>query len=161
MEVLNMEEKEEIKKALPPYLPYKTLRHFIDSMKVGMPNRIDRSLMRSIGGSLQSLLIAALEYLRLISPKNGIPEEKLNQLVKAEGIDRQKILKEIIVSSYTFLFVDGFDLQGATLRELQERFGQDWRKWGYFAKMYSVFSKRRKRCRNENISPLKRKPGAH
>ena len=39
-----MEEKEEIKKALPPYLPYKTLRHFIDSMKVGMPNRIDREL---------------------------------------------------------------------------------------------------------------------
>lgn len=119
-----MEEKKELKKILPPYLPYKTLRNFIDNMKVGIPNRIDRSLMGTMAGSLRPLVISALEYLQLITPKTGIPEEKLIQLVKSEGVDRQSILKEILISTYTFLFVNDFDLKGATLHELQDSFSQ-------------------------------------
>lgn len=60
--------EEDKKKKLPPYLPYRTLRSFLDNMKVALPNRIDRSLMPTMSGAMQSQLIGALEYLRLIDP---------------------------------------------------------------------------------------------
>jgi hypothetical protein len=120
-----MKEKETTKKLVPPYLPYKTLSNFLDSMKVAIPTRIDRSLMKSMAGTLQSQLMAALEYLKLITPTpDNKPTEKLTRLINSEGPERQRILKEILTSSYTFLFKDGFDLQRTTLSELQEYFTQ-------------------------------------
>jgi hypothetical protein len=118
-----MKEKETSKKLIPPYLPYRTLYNFLDSMKVAVPTRIDRSLMKTMGGGLQSQLISALGYLNLITPDNK-PTEKLNRLVNSEGPDRQRILKEILTSSYTFLFKEGFDIQRTTLQELQDYFAQ-------------------------------------
>lgn len=119
-----MVEKEETKKLSPPYLPYKTLRNFLESMKVAMPARIDRSVMRSMSGAMQSQLILALKYLHLISLDAGVPTEKLTKLVHSEGAERQRILKEILISSYSFLFKEGFNLEDATPLQLQERFAQ-------------------------------------
>src|SRR4030042_4898332 len=110
----HMVEKEETKKLSPPYLPYKTLRNFLESMKVAMPARIDRSVMRSMSGAMQSQLILALKYLHLISLDAGVPTEKLTKLVHSEGAERQRILKEILISSYSFLFKEGFNLEDAT-----------------------------------------------
>lgn len=118
-----MKGKETTKKLIPPYLPYRTLYNFLDSMKVAVPTRIDRSLMKTMGGGLQSQLMSALEYLSLITPDKK-PTEKLNRLVNSEGPDRQRILKEILTSSYTFLFKEGFDIQRTTLQELQDYFAQ-------------------------------------
>src|SRR4030042_3335197 len=118
-----MKGKETSKKLTPPYLSYKTLRNFLDSMKVAIPTRIDRSLMKSMAGGLQSQLIAALGYLNLITSDNK-PTEKLTRLVNSEGPERQRALKEILTSSYTFLFKEGFDLQRTTLQELQDFFTQ-------------------------------------
>lgn len=118
-----MKEKEAGKRLVPPYLPYKTLRNFLDNMKVAIPTRIDRSLMKSMSGGLQSQLISALGYLNLITSDNK-PTEKLTRLVNSEGPERQRALKEILTSSYTFLFKEGFDLQRTTLQELQDYFTQ-------------------------------------
>ncbi len=115
-----MNEKEGVKKVLPPYLPYKTLKNFLEGMKVAVPARIDRSLMGKMSGVYQALLLASLEYLNLIDSK-GTPTEKLNALVHSEGANRQKLLKDILEKSYSFLFTD-FDLSCATSSMLQQRF---------------------------------------
>ena len=110
----------EMKAAVPPYVPYKTLRNFLESLKVNIPSRIDRSVMPSMSGALQSQLIAALRYLDLISEK-GIPTQLLTSLVNSEGTLRQGLLKEMLVNAYPFLF-RGFDLGRATTRQVEEQF---------------------------------------
>jgi len=64
--------------------------------------------------------MAAMRYLELITPK-GTPSPKLNKLVHAEGSERKKVLREILLSSYPFLF-KAFELQKATGREIEEKF---------------------------------------
>ncbi|MCX6702884.1 MAG: DUF5343 domain-containing protein, partial [Candidatus Wolfebacteria bacterium] len=110
-------------KKLPPYVPYKTLINFLESLKIALPQRIDRSLMASMSGSLQGQLMLALEYLDLITD-NGVPTEKLNRLVHSEDAEYQRELREIITSSYRFLFEDGLQLARATASQLRERFDQ-------------------------------------
>lgn len=109
-------------RAVPPYLPYKTFRSFLEQFKVGIPSRIDRGLMGSMSGTAQTRVIAALRFFDLISP-NGIPnKDKLPLLVASEGAERQKTLRSILASSYSFLFAEGFDIKKATARQLAEEF---------------------------------------
>jgi hypothetical protein len=104
----------------PPYLSYRTFTGFIDRLRRGIPNRIDRSVMSSLSGSNQSQLMAALRYMELISP-TGVPGERLTGLVHSEGAEFQKALREILMASYPFLF-EGFDLRRATADELTRAF---------------------------------------
>src|SRR4030042_3837851 len=116
-----MEEKEKL--IIPPYVPFKTFQNFLDSLKVGIPSRIDRSVISSFSGTVQSQLTGALKYLNLIS-ENGLPSETLSRLVNSEGAERQKILRDILKKSYPFLFQDGINLERITLNHLQELFPQ-------------------------------------
>ena len=77
--------------------------------------------MGSTSGSLQRQIMQALEYLNLITD-TGTPTEKLEQLVHSEGPKKQEILKEILKSSYSFLFRDGIQLDRATASQFRERF---------------------------------------
>lgn len=110
------------KKLIPPYLAYKTLLNFLDRLKASViPTRVDRSVMSTYSGAIQAQLLTTLRYLHLIR-EEGIPEEKLSILVHSEGEERQKILKDIIVTSYPFLFKDGFHLKQASPQHLQDLF---------------------------------------
>ncbi len=108
-------------RAVPPYLPYRTLRTFLDSLRQGIPARIDRTVMRSFAGSVQSSLLSSLRYLNLITPE-GIPTDSLNRLVHLDGLERQQALAEVLRGAYNFLFSDGFSLERATPGQFQERF---------------------------------------
>lgn len=119
-----MTENSETKKVVPPYLPFRTLATFIESLKGAMPQRIDRSLMKSMSGGMQSQLISALEYLQLISPDTGIPTDNLNRLAHSDKEDRASVLRETLTSSYRFLFENELELERATPDQLQERFRQ-------------------------------------
>ena len=69
--------------AVPPYVPYRSFRNFIDTLKQGIPARIDRSVMGTMSGALQSQLTTTLKYLDLIAP-TGQPKEALAKLVNSE-----------------------------------------------------------------------------
>lgn len=112
---------EKTEKVSPPYLPYRTLRNFLDSLRVGIPGKIDRSVLKNLSGSAQSMLIGALRYFELIS-QEGKPTHTLERLVQAEGADRQKLLQELLKHHYSFIFNDGINLQNATPKMLQEAF---------------------------------------
>jgi hypothetical protein len=107
---------------VPPYVPYRSFRNFIDGLKQGIPGRIDRSVMPSMSGALQSQLSAALRYLELITVA-GHPMPPLLQLVNSEGPERAKVMRDLVHSAYPFLFdKDKFDLMSATPRMLEEQF---------------------------------------
>jgi len=154
-----MSEKKEHKKALPPYMPWKTLCTFLESLKIALPQRIDRSLMKSMSGGMQSSLMATLEYLNLISPNTGITTEKLNQLIQSEGEEKKGKLKEILTSSYPFLFEDGFNLERATGHEFRERFERTGATGDTLRKCIAFFMKAAKDA-DLKLSPyLKKIPG--
>ncbi|MDP3181824.1 MAG: hypothetical protein Q8M54_03280 [Desulfobaccales bacterium] len=120
-----MNEKETAKKMLPPYVPYRTLLNFLDNLKQGIPQRIDRSIIpfKSMSGTLQGQLMLALEYLNLIAD-NGDTLTGLSNLVHSEGTQREQALKDILIAAYPFLFEDELELDRATQRQLDELFAQ-------------------------------------
>jgi hypothetical protein len=106
--------------AVPPYLSYKTFNTFIEGLKVGIPTRIDRTVLSSMSGAVQAQLMAALRYLGLVT-QHSVTQEKLAQLVNSEGPERQRVLTELFRGAYPFIF-EGFDLQRATTGEIEEAF---------------------------------------
>lgn len=120
-----MKEKESTKKPVPPYVPYKTFINFLDNLRQGIPQRIDRSIapFRSMSGALQGQVRLTLEYLYLITDSGDITAG-LSHLVHSEGIKREQALKEILMRAYPFIFENGLELERATQRQLEERFAQ-------------------------------------
>ncbi|MGO9529805.1 MAG: hypothetical protein ACLP3B_01365, partial [Syntrophobacteraceae bacterium] len=115
--------KEHTRLPVPPYVAYRTLSNFLDSLRIGIPQQIDRSLMKSMSGGLQSHVMAALGYLDLIRG-DGMPTEKMHRLVNSEGAERQDIFKSILVAAYPFLFEGECELTRATARQLTECFSK-------------------------------------
>jgi hypothetical protein len=124
---------------VPPYVPYRTFRNFVDSLKQAIPSRIDRSVMPSMSGALQGQLTAALKYLGLISDA-GHPTSALSALVNSEGAERAKALRTVLVAAYPFLFDEAkFDLTAATPRLMQEQFEHAGAGGGTIAKCINFF----------------------
>lgn len=114
--------EDEGKKLIPPYIAYKTLSNFLDRLKaVAVSSRIDRSMMSTYSGAVQGQLLTTLRYLNLIN-EEGIPNQKLYELVNSAGEERPRILKEIISSSYPFLFKKDLDLKQINPQQLLELF---------------------------------------
>lgn len=110
------------KKATPPYLPYKTFTNFIERLKAsGVPARVDRSVLGVFSGAIQGQLVTALKYLSLIN-EHGTPTEKLEKLVAANENESRPIFKDILTSSYLFLFKEKVDLSKMTMLQLKQRF---------------------------------------
>jgi hypothetical protein len=107
------------KSPTPPYVPYKTLRNFIDKYKQGVPSRIDRDLMGSMSGASQSQVVVSLKFLGFISD-NNLTLEPMRAFAVAEGEARKELLKTILEKSYPYLFDGKFDLKSATASQLRE-----------------------------------------
>lgn len=117
-----MAENGDVRRLLPPYLPYKSFKGFVDGLRQAVPSRIDRSLMRTMSGGQQSAMIQALRFLQLIE-EDGRTTPKLHRLATSEGAERQQALQEMLSQAYSFVFKEpGFELKAATAQELEERF---------------------------------------
>lgn len=88
----------------PPYVSYKTLTTLIEDLKtVGLPPRIDRSVLSRFSGGVGSQLIMALKSLGLIR-SGGEPTTWLADLVKSYGTQEYKVhLKQVLRYGYPFL----------------------------------------------------------
>jgi Family of unknown function (DUF5343) len=109
---------------LPPYLGFQTLKNFLEALRQGIPQRIDRSMMRTLGGTVQKQLLHALQYLGFTS-EAGIPQEALKRLVSADGVEQQQVWRQALEGAYPFLYGEealGFDLSTATAGQLTEKF---------------------------------------
>lgn len=110
------------KPSTPPYVPYKTFTNFISGLSdTGVPSQIDKSIMRSLSGSVQSALVSSLKYLNLIE-NDGTPADRLAQLVESKEKQRADILRSVLVDGYPFLFASGIDLKKATTKQIEQAF---------------------------------------
>jgi len=118
-------EEGKTKVAVPPYLAYATFLNFVNTLRAkgGVPGRIDRSVLVQFSGAVQAQLLAALRYLGMIG-SDGIPTEKLEQLVSLDGENRARLWREIMQQAYPYIFDGAFSLQSATSRQIEERFGE-------------------------------------
>lgn len=109
----------------PPYVSYRTFQNFVDQMRdEGIPPRLDSSVMRKYSGSVQSQLKTGLRFLGFIDDEDRTTPQ-FRDFVTAEGEDRKQLLKQILVSSYSFLFNNDqrdFDLTVATPQQFSEKF---------------------------------------
>lgn len=115
-----MDENKEPKKLAPPYISFKTLLNFLEQLKVGVPHRIDHTVMGRFSGTARTQILTTLKYLQLINP-DDTSTEKLQKLVTANGTDK-KCLKEIIIAAYPFIFKNGVELSRMSLGHLKELF---------------------------------------
>lgn len=98
----------------------RSFRNYIDSLKQGIPSQIDRSVMPSMSGALQSQLTSTLRYLGLVN-SSGQPTDRLSRIVHSEGAERKSAFQSVAKSAYPYLF-DSFDLRTATPKMLNEKF---------------------------------------
>ncbi len=105
----------------PAYVPYKSFRNFINNLAdIGIPARIDRSVVSNLSGSTQAMLLSALRFLKLTDDE-GKPTKKLHELVEA-GDKYGEVLAGVLTGAYPFLAEKGLDITKATLHQLEEQF---------------------------------------
>jgi hypothetical protein len=111
---------ESLRKHLPPYVSYRTFRNFLDGLQQGIPARIDRSYWGDRwSGSTGSQLVAALRFLGLVD-SNGVPTNRLKQLVSARDTQRTEILRQMATEAFAFLLRGSLDSQTATYAQTEE-----------------------------------------
>jgi len=95
----------EPKRLAAPYVAYQTFRTFLAPFKEHViPNRIDRSLLKSFSGAVQNQLMTALRFLHLMDD-SGTPTEALRSLIAAYGTDGwPAALGGILKEGYSSLF---------------------------------------------------------
>ena len=110
------------KAATPPYVAYRTLKTFLERFKQGTPGRIERGLMATLSGAVQSQLTSALKSLGFISESN-VPTEFMKKYVVAPEGERTDMLRGMLTVQYPYIFSsEDFDFGTATTTMLKERF---------------------------------------
>ena len=124
-------------RAVPPYVPYRTFRNFLESLRDGVPARIDRSVWgQRYSGSSGIQLMTALKVLDLMD-EGGRPAEVLERLVGAEGDERRHILRAVLEAHYAPVF--SLDLSRATRAQFHEAFRSFGTKEGVLTKCEAFF----------------------
>lgn len=97
----------------PPYIAYKTWLTFLEDLKThGLPDQIDRSVLKRFAGGIASQLIMGIKSLGLITSDNK-PTARLVELVEAYGTDDfKRPLTAMLRESYPWVF--RLDLTTAT-----------------------------------------------
>ncbi len=105
----------------PPYTSYRTFRTFIQDLhELGVPSRIDRSVLTRFSGVVGMQLTHALRFLGLIEDE-GRPTQRLRELVNAEDEGRwRESLLELLRREYAPLFT--IDLESATPSHFNDTF---------------------------------------
>jgi hypothetical protein len=107
-------------RSIPPYMPYRTFLTFLDSLKVGVPSHIDKSVLKSMAGGMQQALKAALRYMNLIDHAS-VPQTALYDLAASEGASRKKLLHDLFETTYGFLR-ESVELEVTTPAQLESAF---------------------------------------
>lgn len=117
--------KPKLENVIPPYLSYASFINFLNTLRSeGIPDRIDRSILRSMSGTLQAQLLSSLRYFKLIDDNNYVMPE-LEELVNSEGTERQDVLERLLKRAYPNILGDntnGFRLSSATTHQFDEKF---------------------------------------
>lgn len=108
------------RESIPPYASYRTFRNFIEWLREGIPDRVDRSFWEQrLNGSNGVQVMTSLRVLGLINAENR-PTMTLEQLVHSEGDARKQALRAILEENYPGVFQ--LPLGRATFSQLRDVF---------------------------------------
>ncbi len=108
------------KKQKPPYVPFGTFVNFINGLnEEPLPTHIDKSLMPTLSGGIQSILLSSLRATGLIN-EDGSPSERLERYAAANDAEKKKILVEAIQAGFPALFASDVDLTRMTPHKFDE-----------------------------------------
>ena len=124
--------------AIPPYVPYRTFQTFLEFLlEEGIPGRIDKTVWGPrFSGSSGTQLMTALKVLELVDSE-AHPDDKLDQLVHAEGEERRSLLRNILEGFYTPVFE--LDLSRASKGQFRDAFRRFGTKEGVLTKCEAFF----------------------
>ena len=106
---------------IPPYVSYRTFNTFLESLILGIPDCIDRSVFDSrFSGSNTSQIMSTLRALSLIDAE-GRPRNMLRRLVESQNEERRRLREEMLRGYYGPIF-NHLDLSKATQRQLRQAF---------------------------------------
>lgn len=110
------------KKHFPPYVSYKTFKHFIAKLRQDFPTRIDRAYWGEMySGSTGTQLMLALRFLNLMDD-NTRPLPRLKLLSSVLNENRATLLRQVAEEAYAFVLKETLDTQNATYAELEDIF---------------------------------------
>lgn len=99
----------ETKKALPPYIAFKTLTDLVERMeREEPPTRVDPSYLDSYAGGYRPTVISNLQTLGLLN-KESEPTDDLKALVTGTEADRKKLIGEMVQKLYTDVLALGMN----------------------------------------------------
>jgi hypothetical protein len=105
-----------------PVVPYKTFRNFVEGLKVGIPDPIDKSVMSTMSGATQTQMMATLRFLGLIEA-DGTPAQKLHDLVDSYEDGKPQVqLQVLLTAAYPALFNGRLKLETVSPAALREAF---------------------------------------
>lgn len=106
---------------IPPYVTFTTFRGVVGKFKeVGLPQRVDSSVLRSYSGSVSSALRAGLKFLGLTS-ENDETTEAFQKLVAAYDTEAwHEMFQEVLTNAYRGIIGD-LNLEKATADQLNEK----------------------------------------
>lgn len=103
---------------VPPYMSWATFENIIDGLAAeGMPDQIDRSVLRSRSGGDQSQFLRAAANFGLID-EQGVPTDRL-KVYATHPEQRPEMLREMLREHYADVIALG---TGATQQQLVEQF---------------------------------------
>ncbi len=108
---------------MPAYVAYETLKNFIERLKESgaVPDHIDRTMMPSMSGAVQSHLMTALRFLRLVEGDDDAATESLRRLVRGGPDDWQPVLCDVLHVAYSGI-TDDVNIATTTDGKLREAF---------------------------------------
>ena len=109
-------------KVKPPYVSFKTFLLFLEDMKHGTPDRVDKRFLEDSGksGSTCTQLLAALRFFALIDA-DGTTTDQLRAFKNAD-VPRQKyLLHQMGIQCYDFVF-SSIDVKNANYGQLSAIF---------------------------------------
>ena len=106
----------------PPYMAWSTFENILEDFRtVGLPGRIDRSVLRGKSGGDQSQFIRAAQRFGLISD-DGVPTARMQTLVR-EPERRPEPIRTILTECYGDVVALGTDATPQQLHEAFRAFG--------------------------------------
>lgn len=91
-------------KPKPPYVPFGTFKNFVETFREqGLPDVIDKSLMRTLSGTIQSMLLSALRWMGFVTA-SGAPTERFQKYISGSVGEQKQALIEGLHECYAVIF---------------------------------------------------------
>ena len=109
-----------------PYASWKSFVTFLDRLaEMGLPQRIDRTVMSKMSGATQSNIRVALTFLKL-TDSDGAPTDALRRLVGSRGESEgaKAALRDVVLGAYQPVIAD-LSLENGTADQLWKCFREN------------------------------------